>query len=447
MGVSKRWATVLNVLAVFVTSFAEAGAAAATELDASVCVVGQDRCVIPGSIVDLKLVLGSAESEIVAGQFAIQYDPTVLDFLAVAPGNACDPSSPFVLTIFSSVNSTTGSIIFAVATLPFVEQHDPGQPATMACLSFLPRQVATTSVCMLRASPGVSSLLVNAHGQPISVVDALDCPTAEPDPALSCRLIVVEDACRCVLGSDCVSLDTACREGVCDGETSFCTTVPSNEGNVCDDGNDCTTDDRCLGGRCLGSDCLNPSLCIEADDCDVASRAGRFLIRLGAGEPTITGGQFSLRYDPKRLRLVDIAPGAACVSGSPFTLETARVVDEVEGRIFYAAAVGLGGGGGTRGPAVLACVTFEAIGQSATRVCLFEEVNPLSTRLVDENGQSVVPFNEVDCPASLPAPITFCATPRTFCPIPAVSLWGLVILTVLLLIGAKAHFGRQRRAR
>jgi len=447
MGMSRRWTTLLNLLAVSAALFLEAGSATATELDASVCVVGEDRCTIPGSVVNMTLLLNSSESEIVAGQFTIQYDPTVLDFLALAPGYACDAASPFVMTLFSSVDEAAGRVVLAIGTSPFFGAHKPGQPATIACLSFLPRQVTTTNVCILRASPSVSSVLVNGVGQPIDIVNAQDCPTEEPDPALSCRAVVIEQACQCTPGlDDCISLQTTCKEGVCDAETDFCTTVPANEGNVCDDGNACTTDDRCIDGLCVGGNCSDPSLCIEAEDCDVTSRVGRVLIRLGAGDPVIVGGQFSLRYDPTRLRLVDLAPGGACAPGSPFTMETTRIVNEIEGRIFYAAAVDLGGAGGTRGPAVLACATFEAIGPLGTRVCLAEEVNPLSTRLVDENGQSVVPYNGVDCPASLPAPITACATPITFCSIPAVSEWGLLILAILLLIAAKSSFGHHHRA-
>jgi|GEM_PF-3896803 len=443
----RRWGKIVCLGVVFLGSIGGTGQGGIKQVDPSVCVVGQNGCTLPGSLVQLELQLGVSPSEILAGQFAIHYDPALLEFRGISAGSACDSSSPFVLPIFSSVDRLSGNIIFAVATLPFMGGHDPTKPATLACLSFLPRGVATTNVCVLSSAPQVSSLLVDNLGQAVSISDAVDCPTQEPDPALSCRTLVIEQACQCELGTaDCALLDTPCREGVCDAQTNFCMSLPANEGNACDDGNACTSNDVCFGGRCIGSGCTNPSLCIESEDCNITSRVGRVLIRLGAGEPTIVGGQFSLRYDPNRLRLVDISPGGACVPGSPFTLETARIVDEVQGRIFYAAAISPGAGG-TNASTVLACATFESLALPTTRVCLFNDINPSETRLVDQTGKLVAPFNEIDCPTSLPAPITSCATPITFCPIPAMSQWGLVVLALLLLIGAKTYWGYRRTVR
>lgn len=436
---------IVGAVGVSVAFFPGARAASAGP-DASVCMVAQDGCAVPGSAVYVNVVLGPHDTAIVGGQFVFEYDPQALDLLAITPGGMCDSASPFLSTLFSSIDTTTGIILYGFGLIPFGGEHDPAQPVTAACLSFLPRQITTSSVCLLRESSIITSFLVDSSGQRVSISNTPDCPTDDSDPALSCEAIDIQDACRCVRGSDvCRSLDTDCREGVCDEVTSVCKIVPTNDGGACDDGSDCTADDRCLSGRCAGVDCTNPSLCIVSYDCGVSSELRRVAVRVGAGERVVTAGQFSLRYDPQALRLVDLAPGSTCDPGSPFSTEAARDVDEINGDIFYAVAVGFGANG-TTGPAVLACATFEVIDQFRAQVCLFDDVNPFLTRLVDETGQSFAPFNVVDCPSAFPAPITSCADERELCAIPTVSEWGLVILAMLLLIGGKTCFGNNRRS-
>jgi hypothetical protein len=56
---------------------------------------------------------------------------------------------------------------------------------------------------------------------------------------------------------DCSTLDDDCSQGVCvDGS---CTTQPANDGNSCDDGLFCTTDDACQDGTCAGEDRVCPA--------------------------------------------------------------------------------------------------------------------------------------------------------------------------------------------
>ncbi|MFT4571388.1 MAG: hypothetical protein ACI8TX_001683 [Hyphomicrobiaceae bacterium] len=66
----------------------------------------------------------------------------------------------------------------------------------------------------------------------------------------------------CLVGDpvDCSELDDVCEAGVCLEEFELCGRESSNEGGICDDGDDCTTADSCDDGLCLGN---------EIADCDV----------------------------------------------------------------------------------------------------------------------------------------------------------------------------------
>jgi len=157
----------------------------------------------------------------------------------------------------------------------------------------------------------------------------------------------------------------------------------------------------------------------------------------------IQGAQFSVQYDPSELEFIGIAPGSYCDGSSPFTSPLKTMVDELAGEIFYAVGVGPGGPTGTQGPATLACLTFIHLGQPGANVCLFNDLPPFSTILVDENGRSVPTGNPHDCTSNREPPTPMCADFEP-CIIPTVSEWGLVTMTLLLLTAAKVLFGCQR---
>ncbi|MDO8630882.1 MAG: hypothetical protein Q7R41_10350, partial [Phycisphaerales bacterium] len=98
-------------------------------------------------------------------------------------------------------------------------------------------------------------------------------------------------------------------------------------------------------------------------------------------------------------------------------------------------------GAGTSGPATLACLFFRVLDRDLAEVCGFDDINPFLTKLVDETGQFVDFFNESDCPSEQGFPFLNCVR-FEFCEIPAVSEWGLVILTLVLFVGAKVRFAR-----
>lgn len=67
-----------------------------------------------------------------------------------------------------------------------------------------------------------------------------------------------EDECyngMCAVGytKDCSSLDTQCTIGACDVTSGNCVALPRNNGAYCDDGQQCTENDRCDSGTCKGT--------------------------------------------------------------------------------------------------------------------------------------------------------------------------------------------------
>jgi hypothetical protein len=75
----------------------------------------------------------------------------------------------------------------------------------------------------------------------------------------------------CVSDSDCIGLDGACSQGICQTDGKTCVSAPLSQ-VPCDDGDPCTDQDRCDGGACEGS----PALCDDgrpctSDACDAAS--------------------------------------------------------------------------------------------------------------------------------------------------------------------------------
>jgi len=66
----------------------------------------------------------------------------------------------------------------------------------------------------------------------------------------------VEDACRngfCAgTARDCGDVGDQCNPGVCNEDEDACEARPAEDYSSCDDGDDCTSNDQCLGGVCSG---------------------------------------------------------------------------------------------------------------------------------------------------------------------------------------------------
>jgi len=288
------------------------------------------------------------------------------------------------------------------------------------------------------------TILSGKFGQPISAFNADSCVSDDPATRLSCAGIVVSDQCPCTSDSnDCAALDTQCQVGVCNEATGQCEAQPSNEGNPCRDGIVCTISDTCIDGRCRGFGCENPSVCFGRPNACVVPDGSAIVIpiQMGNSDRLITGGQFSIEYDPQEFSFVEIAPGSTCDADSSFELELFESVDEANGTIFYATGVLAGNESFDSDFVAVACLTLIRHSDVGGQVCLLDGLNPFSTILVDEFGKNVVIDNFDDCPASDGPPIIACG--NVCVPVPAVSEWALVILALLLLIVAKLHFNRR----
>ncbi len=412
----------------------------------SLCLTSEQGCMSPAGIA-VQVRLGETDGDCVGGQFLLQYDPQKLQLVDASPGSACDSTSPFLLELFEDNDPLAGELFYA-AGINFLRRDGgvPGPPAALACLTFAPvgGMDASTDFCVLEGTGPRSTVLVNDQGMPVPIDNSVDCPAAVP--LLACDDVMIQSQCMCTPNTaDCHALDTDCRVGVCNKVTHFCGVAPINEGGPCDDGDSCTLVDRCESGVCVGAGCTTSSLCPLVEGCSGLSEELMVRIQLTTGTRVISGGQFSLTYDPLELDFVDIAPGSTCDPGSPFSVEVSQMADETSGMIFYAVGTALGGPPGTSGPATFACLHFLDIGNTGGDVCMFDDVNPLVTILVDEFGQGVSPGTVMVCPQALGNPPTACAIFEV-CRIPTLSEWGLINLTILLLIGAKVVFAGRRPA-
>ncbi len=410
----------------------------------SVCLTEPTGCDFPGSTVDVQVRLGAGDSVVVGGQFQLSFDPAAFKLLEVLPGAACDALSPFSLEIHTELNESAGTIFCAVGINPFAGGKGTQGPATLACLRFLPRGLSQSDLCVKVGVEPVVTRLSDDTGHIVSIDNSVDCPPSGAPGTLTCRTATVESQCRCTTSTQCQTLGHACRSGVCVPQTQLCDVVPINEGGPCNDQNECTTVDQCVAGQCEGTGCTNPSLCMTPDPCTPPQSLMTIPVRIGSGDPIIIGGQFSVQWNPAGLEFVNAAPGNACDPGSPFVVEVQRVVDALAGELFYAAGVALGGSG-TQGPATIACLYFRILDPALSEVCGFEDVNPFSTKLVDDAGQRVDIFNGEDCDSQVGFPVLNCVH-YEFCEIPTASEWGLLILTLSLLAGAKIAFSRSTQA-
>ncbi|HRP61745.1 MAG TPA: HYR domain-containing protein [Phycisphaerales bacterium] len=93
----------------------------------------EQGCVTTGELVVL-VNLTNPTQFIVGGQFFLEYDNTVLDFVSIEPAGMSDLLNPFSLEVYANVDETAGTIDYAVG----VEGGGPGTnaPATMAIIRF-----------------------------------------------------------------------------------------------------------------------------------------------------------------------------------------------------------------------------------------------------------------------------------------------------------------------
>jgi cysteine-rich repeat protein len=95
-------------------------------------------------------------------------------------------------------------------------------------------------------------------GAPANCDDGDPCTTDSCDPVNGCNHVSVSGCRRCNTAADCAD-GNPCTDDACQGGTC----VYTNNTASCDDGNKCTTGDQCQGGQCRGT----PVSCGAADQC------------------------------------------------------------------------------------------------------------------------------------------------------------------------------------
>ncbi|MFO0749029.1 MAG: hypothetical protein U1F43_25695 [Myxococcota bacterium] len=102
---------------------------------------------------------------------------------------------------------------------------------------------------------------------PASCECAKDEDCSDHDACTGKELCGIDRVCREGAPVDCAPATSPCLENTCDKETGQCGLVPAHEGADCDDGDACTTVDKCASGSCIGG---TPVVCAAKDDCHVA---------------------------------------------------------------------------------------------------------------------------------------------------------------------------------
>jgi hypothetical protein len=147
----------------------------------TLCVIVEQGVPIIGLPTEFRIQLGEGDTEIVGGQFTLEYDPEALTFSSALPGAACDASSPFSLLGAPVVDESAGRVQFDVS-VPLLAPGSTG-PAVMACMNFIPIGNAATSVCLVNRLNGLSFLFDSAAFI-IIPVSGETCPADAP--SISC---------------------------------------------------------------------------------------------------------------------------------------------------------------------------------------------------------------------------------------------------------------------
>lgn len=123
---------------------------------------GED-CYEPNEELTVTIDLGANAHVITGGQFLIEYDPTVLEFIDAAPGAFWDASSPFILELSQNSNPQSGTVFYAVG----IGIGDVGTagPAVIATLHFRAIGACDSStICSIQGIGPETTSLTNDLG-------------------------------------------------------------------------------------------------------------------------------------------------------------------------------------------------------------------------------------------------------------------------------------------
>lgn len=215
-------------------------------------------------------------------------NPTQPDGTSCNDGNACTQSDSCQLGTCTGTNP--------VVCTPLDQCHDQGtcDPATGTCdnpnkplgspcndgLTCTDNDTCTNGVCggtALACDDGIACT-INGCVEPTGCsFDPAPCgcfADADCDDGKPCNGVYVCSSNTCQLSAqpvDCSGFTDQCNVGTCDIVTGTCSAVPISDGTSCDDGNACTTVDRCQSGVCAGTnpiDCPAIDQCHEVGTCD-----------------------------------------------------------------------------------------------------------------------------------------------------------------------------------
>jgi hypothetical protein len=174
--------------------------------------------------------------------------------MACAAGAACE-----IPTCDEAAQACT------LTAAPDGQSCDDGNPCTLAgaCQSGVCTAGASVSCAQLDSTctTGVCDPQSGCHAQ----------PTNEGGPCDDGLFCTVGDVC--VAGTCkgaprvCPQPADVCRVGACDEATNSCGQAPGNDGTFCDDGNPCTTSEKCHAGVCGGGAPISGTTCDDGDAC------------------------------------------------------------------------------------------------------------------------------------------------------------------------------------
>ena len=214
-------------------------------------------CYSIGDELIVNIEVGNSASIVAGGQFFLEYDPAILEFLDILPGVAVDEDSPFGTELLRAVNETEGTVFYAVGSIlggPLTHG-----PSIMATLRFRGIEACTTaSICFGDDNP-MQTRLTDGQGRTVSYIP---CCSGElqingPAPEMNCPHSISVNAELGTLSAE-VTWDPFGAVASCGGEVSLTCMASNSKGTNVNDLID-------VGGRFpLG---ISTFSCTAADSC------------------------------------------------------------------------------------------------------------------------------------------------------------------------------------
>jgi hypothetical protein len=317
-------------------------------------------------------------------------------------------------------------------TGPYGGGNDPSAPCWHVFVGFVPGYVAQSCTCA--PNPGGPVLITARHylgGDPAvgstSIINVRKKATCGGPSVGSCCDTNGPDAgcTENVLEANCVSPDVWTDQGKCPGD---CVCIPECAGRVCGD-------DGCPGGSC--GTCDDGNICTD-DSCDASGQCVATPNTAPCDDNTVCNGR-------------EICSDGQCAPGMPLVCDDGLVCNGLEtcdpiGGCRPGTPLNCGDGNACNGIETCAepngCVPGTPLVCDDGVFCNGAETCAPPGGCVGGTPPSC--DDGVDCTAdSCDTATDACVNDDAGCSIPTVSEWGLVVLTLMLLMGAMVYFGRR----